>query len=75
MQLRNALVSGQRQDPVIPQTGKMMPITEQPTATLRPRSRFDLAEATSGAFETSLGVMAIGLGLLLAFFADLPLPF
>jgi hypothetical protein len=51
-----------------------MPTTEQPTATPHLRSRFDLAEAVSGAFETSLGVMAIGLGLLLAFFSDLPMP-
>jgi hypothetical protein len=52
----------------------MMPTTEQPTATPQLRSWFDLAEAASGAFETSLGVLAIGLGLLLTFFADLPLP-
>jgi len=35
---------------------------------------FDISEATEGALETSLGVIAIGLGLMIAFLADLPLP-
>ena len=34
---------------------------------------FDLSEAAEGALETSVGIIAIGLGLMIAFLADLPL--